>query len=404
MSATARRALWAIIGVGTVIRVVLVLTSNGEAYDMGSFNVVRIALEHDWLSVYRTVNPGAHTFHWPYPPAFFPWIAFADVVGGGFTAFTRLIRLPAIAADAAIAWLVARELARTVGSRTALAGAALVAFGPVFVIIAGYHGQIDSVAILPAVVATLLWARRAEPRRGVAAAIDPAIAAGALIGLAGAIKTVPIVMVLALLPSARDWREGARLVAAAATVPLAMLAPFAVSDFGAVRHLADYGGVPGAGGISLVVQPNLAHIWLTGPVAANGLTRWIVDNQTVVNVVLFGGLAVLFALRRPAPMRAASILWLAVWAFGTGFFFQYLVWGLPFLILDRHLRGVALLQAAVLLPMLLFYLGPWHSELVVVVYATAMLVIWAAWCAGLYLLARPNAVAAVSGTRRSVAA
>ena len=87
-------------------------------------------------------------------------------------------------------------------------------------------------------------------------------------------------------------------------------------------------------------------------------------------------------------MRAAAILWLTVWAFGTGFFFQYLVWGLPFLLLDGHVRAAALLQVAVLLPMLLFYLGPWHREIVVTLYATVMLAIWLAWCVGLVLLAR----------------
>jgi hypothetical protein len=103
-------------------------------------------------------------------------------------------------------------------------------------------------------------------------------------------------------------------------------------------------------------------------------------------------------------MRAASILWLAVWAFGTGFFFQYLVWGLPFLLLDRHLREVAVLQAAVLLPMLLFYLGPWHRELVVVVYATVMLALWVSWCVGLWALGRPGATAELPGGRTAAAA
>jgi 4-amino-4-deoxy-L-arabinose transferase-like glycosyltransferase len=392
MSRGARRALWAVIGTGTVIRLVLLLTSHGEAYDMGSFKDVAVALRHDWLHMYSAANPGAHTFHWPYPPAYLPWIAFADAIKGGVLLFDRLIRLPAVAADAALAWLVATVLARRVGERAALAAAALVALGPVFVIISGYHGQIDSLAILPAVVAAVLWERGAADRQR----FDRALAAGALIGLAGAIKTVPIVMVLALLPSARDWREGARLVLAAAAVPALMLAPFLIADANAVRHLADYGGVPGAGGLSLVAQPDLARFWLTGPVAPNSLTRNLVDHQTLYNLLLFGALAVFFALRRPAPMRAATILWLAVWAFGTGFFFQYLVWGLPFLILDRHLRAAALLQVAVLVPMLLFYLGPWHRELVVAVYATVMLVVWVSWCVGLYLLGRRGAAGATA--------
>ena len=394
MSLGARRTLWGVIGAGILIRLVLVFTSHGEAYDMGSFNDVRLALEHDWLHVYRDVNPGAHTFHWPYPPAYFPWVAFADAIKGSVLSFDRLIRLPAVAADAALAWLLATELSRRAGQRVALAAAALVAFGPAFVIISGYHGQIDSVAILPAVAAALLWERAAESGRVGSLRVDRALAAGALIGLAGAIKTVPIVMVLALAPSARGWREAARLFGAAAAVLVVTLSPFLIADASAVRHLTKYGGVPGAGGLSLLVQPDLARFWLTGPVAANGATRWLSNHQTDVNAIVFLALAALFAVRRPGVMRAAAILWLAVWAFGTGFFFQYLVWGLPFLILDRHLRAAALLQAAALVPMLLFYLGPWHRELVVVVYAAIMLALWLAWCVGLLLLGRGGRVRA----------
>jgi Glycosyltransferase family 87 len=396
MSQGARRALWGVIGAGTVIRLVLVFTSHGEAYDMGSFNDVRLALAHDWLHVYRDVNPGAHTFHWPYPPAYFPWIAFADAIKGSVLHFDRLIRVPAVVADAALAWLVATELARRAGQRAALAAAALVAFGPAFVIISGYHGQIDSVAILPAVAAAVLWERAADAGRVGSLRVDRALAAGALIGIAGAIKTVPIVMVLALAPSARDWREVARLFAAAAVVLLVTLAPFLIADASAIRHLTKYGGVPGAGGLSLLVQPDLARFWLTGPVAANGATRWLSDHQTDVNAIVFVALAALFLARRPSAMRAAALLWLAVWAFGAGFFFQYLVWGLPFLILDRHLRAAALLQAVVLVPMLLFYLGPWHRELVVAVYATIMLALWLAWCIGLLVLGRGSRVLAAT--------
>jgi hypothetical protein len=49
--------------------------------------------------------------------------------------------------------------------------------GPSFIDISGYHGQIDSVAILPAVLALMVWERRPQPTRSVRA--------GLLIGLGG---------------------------------------------------------------------------------------------------------------------------------------------------------------------------------------------------------------------------
>src|SRR5207302_10782054 len=104
-----------------------------------------------------------------------------------------------IAADAAIAWLVQAGLGRAGASdRTRLSACALVALGPAFALISGMHGQIDSVAILPAVLALVVWERGGSRR---------ALAAGLLIGRAASIKTAPGLMVLALLPSVRSRRE-----------------------------------------------------------------------------------------------------------------------------------------------------------------------------------------------------
>jgi hypothetical protein len=81
-------------------------------------------------------------------------------------------------------------------------------------------------------------------------------------------------------------------------------------------------------------------------------------------------------------------VWVATWALGAGFFFQYLVWGLPFLILAGWLQVTMLLELVLLLPTLIFYETPWHAEGIVVVFAAAMLVVWVAWLGGLAVLGR----------------
>ncbi len=82
------------------------------------------------------------------------------------------------------------------------------------------------------------------------------------------------------------------------------------------------------------------------------------------------------------------MIWLAVWAFGTGFFFQYLVWGLPFLLLARHLRAAALLQVVTAVAGILFYAGPWSDRGLVVVFVVLMLAAWIGWLGGLALATR----------------
>jgi len=131
------------------------------------------------------------------------------------------IRLAPIAANLGIAFVVQDFLGQRGAERsTRLAGAALVAPGPSFLVVSGYHGQFDAVAFLPAVLALTLW-ERDLPRR--------ALWAGLLIGLGGALKTVPLLLLVALLPSVRTRREAAVLVGAAALPVLAALAPFAIA-------------------------------------------------------------------------------------------------------------------------------------------------------------------------------
>src|SRR5207248_680041 len=124
----------------------------------------------------------------PYPPAYLPWTllahALSPVVG-----FRFVVALPAIAADAALTYLVARALERRGASEATVLGAAcLVAFGPIFALTSGYHGQIDSLAILPTVVALERWTRGGESR---------ALFAGVLLGVAASIKTPAGLVLLA---------------------------------------------------------------------------------------------------------------------------------------------------------------------------------------------------------------
>lgn len=373
--------LWSLIIGGTIVRAVVAATTHGLPYDVHSWQLVRSTFAASPLHVYSSINAGGN-FHWPYPPGFFPLMLVASGVADLTGGFTYVVRAPSILADAAIAclvWIGLRDATR--GLR--LAAVALVAASPVFVTISSYSAQIDSVAILPAVGALLVWERAAADRR--------AWIAGLLIGTAAAIKTVPIVMVLALLPSVRSRREAAVLVGCAVAVPLVTVFPFLIADPSGVAGLRRYAGSPGLGGLSLVLQPDLAQRWLTHWVNPTALTRWLfVDHAGPYNALTMTAFGV-WALRfRPSPRIAAALLWLAVLVLGSGFFFQYLVWGLPFFLLAGFVRATALLQALLTAPMILYYLGPWHpgDSGVVDVYVPMMLLIWVTWVLATLLLAR----------------
>jgi len=350
-SATARRVLWAAIVAGLLARLVIAFKTYGVPYDTESFEAVRRVLGTRPLDLYSIVN-GDPFFRWPYPPAFLPFVTLAgwlsDTTGLPFHGW---VQVPQIAADAIIAWLVQHYLGlRGAQERVRLAAAALVALGPSFAIVSGFHGQIDSFAILPAVAALVVWERSAPDLRR-------AVIAGALIGLGTSVKTVPLLVLFALLPSTRSWRERLALFAPAAAIPLLMLVPFLLATGDdTVNSLRQHKALPGVGGISLLVQPELAGVWLTGSgVSLTSLSRTLLDNQMLLVAAVMAPFAALLAIRRVSPAAAATVLWLVFYVFGVAFVFQYAVWGLPFALMAGYVWQVAAVQAALLVPSVLLY-------------------------------------------------
>jgi hypothetical protein len=206
--------------------------------------------------------------------------------------------------------------------------------------------------------------------------------------------------VLALLPSVRSPREAATLLASAAAVPLALLAPFLATDPGAVWDHLTYRGFPGLGGLSLLVQPDLPLFWQAGhDYAPNAVTEALVDGGGVVVAAGLLATAVLLARTRPDPLGAATIVWLALWLLGVNFFIQYLVWGLPFLLARGELRAAAAIQALAGPALLLLYVDVSSEPAIWAVYTVPMLALWALWAALLAQRVRRYAAAAMPGAK-----
>jgi uncharacterized membrane protein len=292
------------------------------------------------------------------------------------------MRLPPIAADAALAWLVQHMVARRGGSPAARVGsAAAVALGPVFAATSGYQGQLDSVAILPALGALAVWDRPGAGRR--------ALAAGLLIGAGAAVKTAPILMLVALLPTARTRREAALLVAGAAAVPLLALAPFAAADPHGVAHALRYHGLPGLGGLSLLSQPNLPLGWLAAEhVRTTGFAHALTEGAALVLLPALALVALTLWRRRPAvdPVTAAALAWLVFYVFGVNFLMQYLVWGLPFFVLVAGWRRVLAAQIVLTPATVLIFAKTDSHAAVWLLYTLPLVLLWAA-CAVLLVRA-----------------
>lgn len=367
LSLRSRRTLWLLIGAGLIARLIVAAVTNTGTEDLESFEIVRTALREDPLGFYGDVPD----LRWPYPPGYLPFaaaMAGLDSLTG--LDYLHLIRLGPIAADVGIALLVQHLLGtRGASERTRLAGAALVMLGPVFFGVSAYQGQLDSAAILAALAGFALWERGGESR---------ALTAGLLIGLGGSMKTVPLLMLVALAPSVRDRRELVTLVAAAAAVPLVMLAPFLVVDARAVYDHLTYRGFPGLGGLSLVVQPDYPLFWQAGHAhPSNSATDLLSDAGGFVAAAGLAAAAAVIVRFRPEPLDAAVLIWFAVWLFGVNFFVQYLVWGLPFMLARGELRSAAAIQALAGPAALLLYLDRSEEWLIWSAYTIPILALWA---------------------------
>jgi hypothetical protein len=366
------------LAVGLIGRLIVAFATRGIGQDIQAYEMVWDALGEQPLELYSLTT--TDFAHWPYPAGFVPWIAVSgwvhDLTG---LRFDGVIQVAPIAADLALAWGVQAFLGQRGASETTrLAAAALVAFGPSFAFISGYHGQLDALAILPPLLALWYW-DRAGPERS-------AVIAGVLIGIGGAIKFPPLVILFALLPTARSIREGAVLFSSAAGVVLLPLAPFLVADFDATSEaLRANKGLPGFGGISLLLQPDLAGAWLgTNPgVEMSSLTEWLYDRAGLLSgaIVLVAG-AVAFRWRL-SPINAAVLIFLAIYALAANFAFQYLVAGLAVFLLAGRLRAVAALQLAVLVPTVLMYARERRDLPLQDVYTPIMIAVWVAFLVAL---------------------
>lgn len=402
-----RTSLALVIGGGVVIRVVLAFSTNGLVFDLHSYSLVDQALRSHPLHVYALLNTPS-LYRWPYPAGFFPVVLLTHVITAVTgLAFTSLIRLPAILGDAALAWVVQDFLRlRGASERMRLAAAATVALGPLFIAVSGYNGQIDSLAILPGVGALALWDRLRGDRR--------ALICGALIGVGAALKSFPLLMVLPLLGACRSRREAAVLVGAAVAVPAIAMAPFLIRDSHNAIKALRYHSLSGLGGLSLLVQPDLAGVWLGGPFHhLSGLSDTL--QGTVGALIAAGalGCAALVMVRfRPGATEGAVLLWLTFFALSVNFGPRYAIWGLPFFLMGGHVVGTVALQAILIGPEVLLLAGPFRDHDVVPVYVVLMVLAWAGCLAATGILLRrivhsgrsrlPPALAGAAAHRSSV--
>lgn len=359
---------------GALIRALIATLLVHDSFDFETYRVLDQTL--------RT-TPGAvfNSGIWPYPGLYFPVIvAAASLESLTSVDISVWVKILPILADLGIAWLVQSYLGmRGASEGKRLAAAAAVLLGPSFFMISGYVGHIDSLAFLPVVFAMYAWRRWPELRHREAMA-------AALIGVGGALKTVPLLMVLAFLPEIPSWARRIRFGILSGVIPFLVLVPWLLVNPDSVKNL-NYSGFPGAGGLSLALQPSLPRVFLAGePGAYNTAIEKLNDYGTPILFVILGLLGLYLIFKRVPVERSTVLLWLAVFVFLPSFFFQYVIWGLPFFLMAGYVLHVVVAQGLLFAPQLMFEasrpLGAGQpvrpiSDSLVGPYVAIMLVVWA---------------------------
>jgi hypothetical protein len=320
----------------------------GAGYDIESFRLVTDALLSG-NEVYTSVL-GRH-----------PYLPLQMYVMGGMAwlsnatglPYVAAIKLPAVAADVALTWLIYRSLTG-MGRRPATAAtfALLYALNPVSVLVTSYHGQFEAVTLLLMVTSWSFWR---FGRRGHASAVA--------LGFAILNKTWPVIMLPVMWLRLRDTRSRLLYALLALGIPLAGIAlyllVFQADPMPMLRRALTHRGVPGYWGVGSVLAPLGESV----PMAQS-----LFDGLSAArNVILVAGIGLaLWWTRRQSTLDALLTVILTLLAVTVGFGIQWLVWPIPFALLaleERWVRWYSLAGAFMLAVHLYgLHMFPWLGE------------------------------------------
>ena len=333
-----RRTLAGPILLALALRAVPILIADRDVADVHRYQRMGQHLLDVSLNPYETKRL------YPYPPLWAVAEAGAEwLARQGIGTFPIDIKLPILLADLLI---VAALFVAGRAGRAPPAAAWLYAVHPVSILVTGFHGQFDAIALLFVLLALAALGRG----RGDLSALSLAVAI--------ATKSFPVLLVPFLaFAGETSWRKAARFVALSLGPVALLLLPFAVADLGALRReLFAYSGIADFGWTGLL----RGITWLaTGDLLRSEARFWPL-TATVSKVLFLGAwCGLLVSIRRGtlrlSPEQACLAVLLAFQVFYGSLSAQYLLWVVPLGVV-RPGRGFAAHAVAATAGLVGFYL------------------------------------------------
>jgi hypothetical protein len=279
------------------------------------------------------------------------WIGFALwLARQSGLAFVVLLKIAPVLADVVITGLIFLAARRARLSDAAAATLALLfALNPISILVSAYHGQFDAVTLALLLASWYIWQWRRRP-----------YLAALLLGFAILNKTWPAIFLPVFWLRLQNWRQRLIFPLIALAVPMLFTVGYVqLFDSDArpmLQRALAHSGVPGYWGLSAVfavVDDAVPRLAFLTPLQLT-FNRWL--------LLVFGAIA-FWIQRRESMLTIITTLILVVLAVNSGMGLQWLLWVVPFALLDGNLRWLraytVVSTAFLLLQYYGFHLYPW---------------------------------------------
>lgn len=291
-------------------------------YDIESYQIVAQILR-DGKSVYQ------ETTRYNYPPLWFWIIRAADLTSQKLyislhTGIKLLIFLFEFL-NSFLIYLAAQKLNSP--KTSALVAAFGYALNPIPILVSGYYGQFDTIMIFWLLLAWYFFNFAQEKRRLYLSAISLSISIW--------LKLVPVFLLPVFLLKIKSWKDKV-FYTTVSLLPtsLSLIAYWLRSPQGIINNVFRYSGVPYWWGYSFIfyaLKEAFPSIYLL-----HQLNSFF---TTYGSFIILGAIVIVYAFLYTLGTRrllgAITIIFLSIYATTTGFGAQWLVWIIPFALLER---------------------------------------------------------------------
>ncbi len=318
-------------------RVAVSLASN-DNIDVENYGRVADTVISNGISSLYTQTPGIY----PYPPLWV-WLEVLarQLSNFGVLNFSVAIRLPIILADVGIVYLLCKwaELASPSNAKML---ALAYALNPVSLIITCLHGQFDAIPIFFSLMAIY---QLTEKRNQTISAL--ALSVGV------AFKSFPVLLLLPIIATLKSARDRIRFAILAAGPIAIMLIPFVVLDpMPLLREVFSYRG---AALLGFMVPLRALYVPLNGKSFPVDLTTSLISISSAAFLAVYLILIPLMQHRQFSLAKRAVAVFALFYVVYAGIAPQYLLWILPFLLLDCTATFEAIYTIVATLGLLGFY-------------------------------------------------